>query len=81
MLRFSTKLMYRLTIALFCIVLTSSLFSCRKCRECTATSWDGYEIAVKKHCTSGTGASKSLDTFEEDFRKLYSTYLVTCRDH
>ena len=65
------------------IVLLSTLIffsSCRKCRECTATSWDGYEIAVKKQCVSGSDGTYVLNEFEEDFRELYSTYLVTCKD-
>ncbi|MBN1198053.1 MAG: hypothetical protein JXA23_01785 [Bacteroidales bacterium] len=64
-----------------CALLIFLLSSCRKCRECTATSWDGYEIAVKKQCTSGSDASASLNQFEENFRNLYSTYLVTCKDN
>ena len=65
-------------IVLLGVMISAS--SCRKCRECTATSWDGYEIAVKKQCVSGSDGSTALDAFESDFRLLYSSYLVTCKD-
>lgn len=76
---FSKRLMTGLSIAGILLLLLFS--SCRKCRECTATSWDGYEIAVEKQCVAGSDASTSLNLFEQDFRQLYSTYLVTCKDN
>jgi len=71
---------FRLILLVTSLLISCTFLSCRKCRECTATSWDGYEIAVKKQCVSVSDGFKALDDFEEDFRKLYSTYLVTCQD-
>ena len=80
-MRFVRQLVRWLMVGVMLIGMMATTSSCRKCRECTATSWDGYEIEVKKQCVSGSDGSVALNAFEEDFRKLYSSYLVSCKDN
>jgi len=68
-------------LLLLIATLAAGTISCKKCRECTATDYDGYIVAYEERCAAGPNAKKVVNDFEEDFRSTWSSYYVTCQDN
>ena len=74
------QVLQKVIVTLFAAALAIGTISCKKCRECTATDYEGYVVAYEEQCAVGPGAKKTVDDFETDFRNSWSSYYVTCVD-